>query len=180
MGDTPVRIYTAWAEENFYVAFKVGGVDTQGMLNTSNMVNYQFRRAWGEDLCQILIQGVFDGNTLGPTLHVVCKRNAPWVERKEAGAVGDEAWHSWDGSAVRYAARIDPTTGDWRGEVAIPWTAICPPGRTRPPLLRFNFIQHQAKGGQTTSWAGPIDFGRDDRMMGILSLQESRTPGMGP
>ena len=34
------------------------------------------------DLCEILIQPVFDDNSLGPVLHVVCKPAEHWVERK--------------------------------------------------------------------------------------------------
>ena len=172
----PAKVYTSWAEENFYVAFKLPGGATRDARAYRNFADYQFRRAWGEDLCEILVQAVYADNTLGPVLHVVCKPNAPWTEKKPAGA-GDDAWEPWEGAAVRYAATVDPANSDWRGEVAIPWKALEIPGQGRPRLLRFNFTQHQDKTGDTASWAGPIDFGRDDRFMGLLNLREPRTPG---
>ena len=37
-------------------------------------------------------------------------------------------------------------------------------------LLRFNFAQHSTATGESASWAGPVDFGRDDAMMGLIYL----------
>ena len=34
--------------------------------------------------------------------------------------------------------------------------------RQRPVMLRLNFSQHRATTGESASWAGPVDFGRDD------------------
>jgi hypothetical protein len=58
--------------------------------------------------------------------------------------------------------------------MAIPWEAMNPPGqgRKRPVLLRFNFMQHRGLTGQSSSWAGPVDFGRDEAFMGILGIRQ--------
>jgi hypothetical protein len=45
-------------------------------------------------------------------------------------------------------------------------------------MLRFNFTQHKAVTGESSSWAGPIDFGRDENFMGLLILREPSNPGM--
>jgi hypothetical protein len=45
-------------------------------------------------------------------------------------------------------------------------------------VLRFNFIQHKHSTGESASWAGPLDFGRDDAFMGLLYLREPDAPGM--
>jgi hypothetical protein len=47
-----------------------------------------------------------------------------------------------------------------------------------PPFLRFNFVQHNHSTGESASWSGPIDFGRDDALMGLLYLREPNDPGM--
>ncbi|HTW95967.1 MAG TPA: hypothetical protein VMD30_14285 [Tepidisphaeraceae bacterium] len=169
----PARIFTAWGDEDFYVAFRLQGLGDEPST-VSNQVDYQYRRAWGDDLCEILIQPLYDDNSLGPVLHVVCKPNGPTVERR----LPDGAWAAFDGSPIRYAATLDWKSGQWDGEVAIPWSALMSPGKPRPHLLRFNFIQHTAKTGETASWAGPIDFGRDDQFMGLIFLRQP--PPFGP
>jgi hypothetical protein len=40
-------------------------------------------------------------------------------------------------------------------------------------MLRFNFSQHRAATCESASWAGPVDFGRDESFTGVLYL---RTP----
>jgi hypothetical protein len=47
-----------------------------------------------------------------------------------------------------------------------------------PVMLRFNFTQHRADTGESASWAGPVDFGRDDAFTGLLFLQEIESPGV--
>ncbi len=160
----PASVYTAWTDESFYVAFKAEGLCPVPLHTTRNFVEYQFRRAWGEDLAQILIQPIYPDNTLGPVLHMVCKPNGHWIERR----VGN-VWQPIEGTAIRYAATLDDAV--WRGEVAIPWKALLDPGKPRPSLLRFNFVRHQTTTGRSDSWAGPLDFGRDDDLMGLLYLR---------
>ena len=176
---TPSRLYTAWAEDNFYVAFGVQGITPANLLKGSqNFVDYEDRRAWGEDLCGVLIQAVFDDNSVGPVLHVVCKPTAGlWVERKLDQRLNANPWQPLEATGIRYRAVIDNT--DWRGELAIPWRAICDAERGVPSLLRFNFVQHRTATGESASWAGPIDFGRDDSFTGVLYLREAIAPGMG-
>jgi len=178
-------VYTSWSDERLYVAFKVDGLPGAAQRQVRNFVNYQFRRAWGEDLCQLLIQPVYVDNTPGPVLHVVCKANGSlWIERKMDPKLAVNPWQAFEGAGIRYQARIDGS--QWRGEVAIPWNAIMDAaksfdaeGRPRlPTLLRFNFAQHKSTTGESSSWAGPVDFARDDAFTGVILLRDDVGPGM--
>jgi hypothetical protein len=123
------------------------------------------------------VQPIYGDNTLGPITYVVCKPNGVcWVERKLDPRINLDPWAPMEGTAVRYAA--DPDHGNWTGEVAIPWKILSDPQHGMPKLLRFNFTQHIASTGESASWAGPVDFGRDDSFMGLLYLREQTTPGM--
>jgi hypothetical protein len=175
---TSSSIYTGWADENFYVAFKVSGIAGEDLRTAKNWIAYQFRRAWGEDICQILLQAVYADGSTGPILHVALKPNASsWLERKLDASQYADPWQAFEGSGLRYAATTDQ--GDWRGEVAIPWKAISDNNhKDRPVMLRFNFSQHKTGTGESASWAGPVDFGRDDQFMGLLFLREQNNPGM--
>lgn len=175
---TSSSIYTAWADQNFYVAFKLSGLEMSEVRSARNFLDYQFRRAWGEDLCQILIQPIYADNTIGPVLHVVCKPNGgQWVERKLDPKLHADPWQILEATGIRYAAELDQS--DWRGEVAIPWKAVYDSDKGMPTLLRFNFMQHRTATGESASWAGPLDFGRDDGFMGLIYLKELANPGMG-
>lgn len=169
---TPSRVYTNWAAENFYVGFAVEGLSKADPAGGGfkNFVEYQARRAWGEDLCQVLIQPIYGDNTLGPILHVVCKPNGSnWVERKLDPRLNADPWESFEGTGTRYAAHL---SGDkWTGELAIPWKVLDSKEHGRPTLLRFNFVQHRSAFGESASWAGPVDFGRDDALTGLLVLK---------
>ncbi len=169
-------IYSGWADENFYLAFKVTGLSDSQSKFVRNFLNYQFRRAWGEDLTQILIQAVYTDNSLGPIVHIVCKPNGHWVERKMDPKAFAEPWQAFEGTGIRYAATMDGA--DWRGEVAIPWKTLSDTGKGVPVLLRFNFTQHRSDIGESASWAGPIDFGRDDAFTGVLYLRDEPSPGV--
>ena len=172
---TPSSIYSAWSEANFYVAFKLSGLTTTPLASAQNFVRYDFRRAWSEDVAQLIVQAVYADGKLGPVLHIACKPNGGlWPERKLDLTEGaDDAWDLFDGG-LRYACTVDK--GDWRGEVAIPWRAIHPPNYVEGPnrlpvMLRFNFTQHQHATGTSATWAGPIDHGRDDTFTGVLVLK---------
>ena len=172
---TPASVYTAWSDDNFYLAFRLGGVDSIDLRSTRNFVKYDHGRAWGEDLCEVLIQPIYTDNTLGPTLHVVCKPGGNWVERQISttpGSVVKQPWLDFEASGLRYASGVDPAKKVWRGEVAIPWKALATTGHGRPHLLRFNFIQHQHSTALSSSWAGPIDDSRDGGLAGLLLLKE--------
>ena len=174
---TPSSVYSGWSDSSVYVAFKVSGLSGAASPLAQNFVRYDapFRRAWGEDLVEVLVQPVYPDGSLGPALHVACKTNGgTWCEQKRDLTEGsDAAWEALD-AGVRFVRTIE---GDvWRGELAIPWSAIGPtnalggPARM-PALLRFNFVQHRHATGQSASWAGPIDFGRDDLFTGALVLR---------
>jgi len=147
--DEKSTIYTGWADENFYLAFKLGGVETGPLTQTRNFVDYQFRRAWGEDLAEMLIQPIFADNTRGPVLHIVCKPAGHWIERK-SNARAHEGWQPFEGAAIRYIATMSGD-GAWNGEVAIPWKAITDRERGVPKMLRFNFVQHTHATGESAS-----------------------------
>lgn len=175
LADEQAVVYTGWSDENLYVAFDLTGAQVNA-LSARNFVDYQFGRAWGEDLCEILIQPIFDDNSLGPVLHVVCKPAEHWVERKRNPKLYANPWQPFEGTGIRYARTFD--ANQWRGEVAIPWKAITDRDHALPKLVRFNFSQHVHKTGQSASWAGPIDFGRDDAFMGLLYIRDGSTSGV--
>ena len=183
---TPAKVYTTWAGGHFYVAFDLAGVNAGAAARARNFVDYQFRRAWGEDLCEILIQPISDDGLPGATLHVVCKPNgSTWVERKNAASPADGGARNWQDvqAGVLHSSHTDGER--WQGEVKIPWKAILAAVEDEndkarlpaPTLLRFNFVQHRAATGESVSWAGPVDFGRDDSLMGVLYLRDPEEPG---
>ncbi len=174
LADTKSSIYSAWSDDNFYIAFRLAGVANTAPQTLRNFVQYDSGRAWGEDLCEALIQPVYADNTIGPTLHIVCKPGGECIEQKsQPGAAGDDKWQAFEPAGVRYATgNIDPAQKIWRGELAIPWRAISSADHPRPELLRFNFIQHQQSTGASASWAGPIDQSRDDSLSGLILLRE--------
>jgi len=170
------QIYTGWGEDNFYVAFHVTGTSPGQDLHR-NFVDNEFRRAWGEDLCQVLVQPVYDDNSLGPVTYIACKPNGVcMVRRRLDPKTNSDPWRETDGTAVRYAATSQATA--WTGEIAVPWNLLLNDSPKMPRLLRFNFIQHQQSTGESASWAGPIDYDQDDSFMGLLYLQELNTPGL--
>ena len=170
------QICTNWTTDEFLVAFKLADVDSSDAQPIRNFVQYQQRRAWGEDLCELLVQAQWPDGSTSPAFHIVAKpRGAVWVERQLDGPTPADDWTAID-SSVRYAATLH--NGDWRGELAIPWPLLCPGHKETPIALRFNFVQHLAQTGESDSWAGPIDFGRDDRFMGLLVLGSAAAPGM--
>lgn len=178
--DTSSSLYGGWSDETFYLAFRVTGVSRPNnaqVLAGRNYVAYQFRRAWGEDLAQIIVQPIYSDGSLGPLLHVVCKPGGnAWTERKLDPRKVVDAWQPFD-SGIRYAGTLDGQDA-WRGEVAIPWKAFGDPVKGRPVALRLNFSQHKPATGESASWAGPVDFGRDERLTGLIYLRELERPGM--
>ncbi|MFT3787975.1 MAG: hypothetical protein QM770_17695 [Tepidisphaeraceae bacterium] len=178
LASTPTSLYTCWGEQSVYFAFRVQGLNTQNLAQAQNFVRYQFGRAWGEDVVQLLVQPVYEDGSAGPVLHVACKPNGgQWSERKTDARAGPNDENAWEAveSGVRYASTLE---GDiWRGEVSIPWRAIHPAGFAPGPgkrvaLLRFNFAQHQHKFATSATWAGPVDLGRDDGLMGALVIKD--------
>jgi hypothetical protein len=160
------KIYGCWGREDLYLAFSLEGLSAPATQAAHNDVYYQSRRAWGEDLAQAVIQAVFPDNSLGPVLHVVFKPGgALWVERR-----AEMGWESIEGAALRYATVATPD-GRWRGEAALPWKLIAASSKGTPALLRFNFSQHRNLTCESASWCGPVDFGRDDQLMGVLYVR---------
>jgi hypothetical protein len=120
-------------------------------------------------------------------LHLVAKpRGGLVVERKTDLRPGVQAWGPIAGQAIHYGATLDvvtnPADPTWRGEIEIPWDAINDARHTgaHPTLLRFNFAQHKNATGESSSWAGPVDSGRDDNFTGLLYLRDPANPGRRP
>jgi len=193
---TNSKIYTGWTGNDFFVGFGVEGVSAAngGQSQGKNFVdNYQSGRAWGEDLCEVLVQPVYVNNSVGPLLHVVLKPNgSSWVERKLNPKQHANPWQPFESTGIRYVAAVTPgapvpsggkdqaaADGKWTGELAIPWKVLNDPNLGMPTLLRFNFSQHRTATGESASWAGPVDFGRDDAFMGCLQVRQPDIPGMG-
>ena len=180
VASTQSAIYSNWSAKQFYVGFKLDGVTASEGRVEKNFVDYQLRRAWGEDLCEILFQPLYiDGP--GPIVHIVCKSKGQIVVSAKASPKNQKL----QGNAfkeignVRYARTLD--AGVWRGELAIPWELINDAQHQgmRPRLMRFNLVQYKAGSGESSSWAGPLDYGRDDAFMGLLYLRDLKAPGMG-
>jgi hypothetical protein len=177
---TSSSIYSNWAEKNFYLAFKLDGNSTGETRVETNQIDYQLRRAWSEDLCEVLIQPVY-ATDLGPIVHLACKKGQVVVSLKPSPKeqkVFGTAYKTVVGAAVNYAVSTEGPV--WRGELQIPWNLINDNRHqgTTPKLLRFNFVQHKHSTGESSSWAGPIDFGQDDSFMGLLYVRDTKTPGM--
>lgn len=176
---TPTDLYSGWSDTDFYLAFRVEGVSHESQVMAGrNFVEYQDGRAWGEDLCQAVIQAVYDDGSTGPLVHVTVKPGGiDWNEKKDSPR---EPWQKLQAS-VRYATTVDGQV--WRGEVAVPWDALIDPGKTaafaaqgqsnRPVFLKFNFAQHKHDTGESATWAGPVDSARDADFTGVLMLHEA-------
>jgi len=170
---TASSLYSSWSPGDLYLAFKLDGLSPYDGRTERNFADYQFRRAWGEDLCEVLMQPVYPDNTIGPLLHLVCKpRGQIIVESRLDSRRNINPWQVVAGANVRYAANIEAQT--WRAELAIPWTLINDAKHQGmpPALLRFNFVQHKSSTGESASWAGPVDYGRDDTFMGLLHVHD--------
>jgi hypothetical protein len=167
--DGPAKLYSNWHTDNLYVAFSVPTKGRPAAEGLTNFINYQSRRAWGEDLCEVLVQPIYSDNSTGPLLHVVMKPNGSvWVERRLDPKKNADPWEPFEGAGTRYAASLGGE--NWTGELAIPWKILAHPQLELPRLLRFNFTQHRHATGESASWAGPVDFGRDDALTGVLYL----------
>jgi hypothetical protein len=180
------QAYVAWTAEGLHIAFRLEGaaVDRGALRMTRNFVETEFRRIWGEDVCEILIQPVWTVSgdpTDGPLLHVVCKPDGAFARRRVDRRTAAEPWQNFE-SGMHFAATVDDS-GVWRAEVMLPWSAMRGSmteqqlgelGReARPTLLRFNLSHHDGETGQSASWAGPIDFGADAKFTGALVLREA-------
>lgn len=167
---TESAVYSSWTGSNLYVAFRVAGLDDRPSAVQKSFVDYQFRRAWGEDLCEMLAQGLFADGSAGAVVHIVVKPRGQLQVSRRVG----EPWQPVQGTDMRYVASVKE--GVWRGEAAIPWQVFADASRPdqRPRMLRFNFSQHRSATGESASWAGPVDFGRDQQFTGLLYLRDSR------
>ena len=104
------------------------------------------------------------------------------VERKTDPKHNANPWEAVVGEAVRYGATTETKDGNviLRAELEIPWNAMNDAKHqgVRPYLLRFNFSQHKNATGESASWAGPLDYGRDEDFTGLLYLRDPGNPGV--
>jgi hypothetical protein len=166
-------VYSTWTGTSLYVGFKLEGIEAPMNTSAGNYAEYQLRRAWGEDVCELLIQPLYADNSVGPLVHIACKPHGQLdVSRRLDPRQHANPWQAFSSTDIRYWATHEKPV--WRGEVAIPWEALNDDAHrgAMPLLLRFNFSQHRGATGQSSSWAGPVDFGRDDALMGLLYLKK--------
>ncbi|MGE5610922.1 MAG: hypothetical protein ACM359_16855, partial [Bacillota bacterium] len=176
LAQLPSAIYSTWTPSWLYFGFRVEGAETLPANAESSFITYQANRAWGEDVCEILIQPVYADNSVGPLVHLAMKpRGQLEVSRRLAPKQHAVPWQAFAGTGMRYKASMQNAI--WRGELMIPWDAINDPqyAGKRPAFLRFNFAQHRGKSGESASWAGPIDFGRDEAFMGLVEVREGNS-----
>jgi hypothetical protein len=111
----------------------------------------------GSDDCQFIIQPLFADNSSGRKVHLTCKPNGIFVS---------------DGTgSIQYACTV--ASNIWRGELAVPWSAIISANAPIPRALRFNIVQRRG-AMNVASWAGPV--GTDEALDGILVLRDG--PGV--
>lgn len=172
---TSTSLYSTWTPTSLHVAFRIDGADSPITNAGTNFVRYQLRRAWGEDVCELLVQPVYADNSVGPLLHLACKPQGQLViSRRLDPRLYASPWQAFAASDVMYGYSVAKSV--WRGEIGIPWDVIndAPHANKRPVLLRLNFSQHLATRGESSSWAGPVDFGRDEGFMGAIQLKSDQ------
>jgi hypothetical protein len=172
LAELPSAIYSTWTASWLYFGFRVDGVEAMPANAESSYLTYQGNRAWGEDACEMLMQPVYADNSVGPLLHVAMKpRGQLEISRRLDPKLHATPWQAFAGAGVRYKASTEGTT--WRGEVMIPWDMLNDPQHMgkRPVLLLYNFAQHRGSVGESASWAGPVDFGRDEGFMGLVEVR---------
>ena len=170
------RIYTGWSDDDFYVAFRVGGI------SRSAAPSPEFRGLpIPPGLGRRFVRG-FDSADLrrqfGRPRHL-SRLQAQRSLHGETKAGSSDKFRPVAGNGRnRRAICRRPGQGIWTGEMAIPWRLLLNDSPNKPQLLRFNFIQHFQNTGESASWAGPIDFDQDDGFMGLLYLREFNSPGL--
>jgi len=175
-------VYSGWTNLDLHLAFRLEGFESKpGGVARSHVESGPFRRAWGEDLAQFIMQPVYADQSVGPSLHIICRPGGQMeVEVSRDPRKFANPWAPVVGVRARYAATA--SQGIWRGEVAVPWDLLNDEKHAaeRPVFLRFNFATHRQSDGESASWAGPIDYGRDDSFTGLLLIRDERSSGMEP
>jgi hypothetical protein len=185
--NTPAQAFVGWTAEGLHIAFRLEEANpVDGQIRTArNFVDTEHRRVWGEDVSELLIQPVWTHNGQrvdGPLLHVICKPDGAFARRRTDRRAAAQPWQNFE-SGMHYAATVDED-GIWRAEVTLPWSALRDQiteqhlgdnsRDARPGLLRFNLSHHEGQSGRSASWAGPVDFGADDRFTGALIFRQKR------
>ena len=106
----PTTLYSGWTPDNFYIAFSLQGISPPGKQGFHNFVDYQQRRAWGEDLCEILLRPILSSGEKSATFHIVCKPNGTVTfERKASDQDPATPWAAVYGAEIRYAVNTTPS-----------------------------------------------------------------------
>jgi hypothetical protein len=174
MAEKPSAIYSTWGAVSLFLAFRVEGADQPLTNAAGNIVDYQLGRAWGEDLCELMLQPVYADGSIGPLLYATIKRGSINVRRRSDPRLAANPWEAMVNADVLYEEIRNRDV--WRGEVEIPWETINDFSHRgqRPVMLRLNFAQHRGRTGESSSWAGPVDYLRDEQFMGLLELRPAR------
>ena len=183
--DRPAQIFAAWTTEGLHLAFRFEGVARQnsGLRVARTFVEQQHRRAWGEDLAQIVVQPHFDqqgDEHIGRAMQIVLKPTGNVIAQQQPDrATAGSDWQDVR-SNLAFATSVQSTTGVWRGELTIPWDAFedAPADGNLPSLVRLNITHHVGETGESTSWAGPVDYGNDLSITGALVLRKPQPVGM--
>ncbi|MEL7237279.1 MAG: hypothetical protein AAGK78_00335, partial [Planctomycetota bacterium] len=187
--DLPAQVFAGWTAEGLHLGFRFEGLAPQpeGIRSARTFIETQHRRAWGEDLCQLVVQPIYEsrGETeLGPAVHVVLKPSGnAFAQIAVDRRTNELVWQDVQAN-LPYSTTVEQATGIWRGEITLPWSALQEGPRTVrsmanvPAMLRFNVSQHVADTGESASWAGPVDHGRDASITGALILRKPRQVGI--
>ncbi len=168
------RIYAGFTPAGLRLAFAVAA-DASGQGLTSRAgVRREADRVWGEDVVELVVRPItlVAGDARpGPTLHLTLKPTG--------GATAARRLDRRPPVPIAVPGEYAATTVDgiWRGEVVLSWSdlnATLPgdplaAGRV-PAVVAFNLSHHDALSGRSTSWAGPVDSGRDPHVVGALVM----------
>ncbi|MEM8875230.1 MAG: hypothetical protein AAGD32_13355 [Planctomycetota bacterium] len=169
---TETSLHAGYTEDNLYVAFRLEGA-SDAASRAGNVIEIDTGRAWGEDVAQLLIQAVYEDGSVGPLMLLNVKpTGVVWAERRRDPKRFRVPWQPFESNTRFQSTLVDNV---WRGELAIPLTALELEGRfdergnpVRPVMYKFNFAQHRHETGQTATWAGPVDGMRDKGFAGVL------------
>ena len=171
----PSAIYSTWNPTGLFLGFRVEGADAPLTNSGGNFIHYQLGRAWGEDICEVMMQPIYEDGSSGPLLYVALKPQGQIdVKRRSDPRMAANPWEALVSADVAYWRNLNK--GVWRGELSIPWETINDFRHRgqRPVMLRFNFGQHRGRTGESSSWAGPVDYLRDEQFMGLLEIRAAR------
>lgn len=150
-----------WEPEGLWVGLRLSGVSHRGAAVGTNFVTEAQGRAFGEDLCRLVLRSG------GSEVRLLLKPAGLTVEEAPAGVAS---------AVVPYAAVTEGVPGEggrdervWRAELRVPSAMLGGP-LSVGQAIEMNLIRHDRETGESSSWAGPID--RDlQPFRGVLVLR---------